>query len=87
MAQGRYRHLSVEEREQIAVWRLEGGSQAEMARRLGRSSSTVKRELARCRLPSGGYQPGFPATVFGKGLRVAFAAGFRRRGYAAPARG
>ena len=59
MAQGRYRHLSFEEREQIAIWRLEGVSQAEMARRLGRSSSTVNRELARNRLPSGGYQPSF----------------------------
>jgi transposase, IS30 family len=59
MAQGRYRHLSFEEREQIAIWRLEGVSQAEMARRLGRSSSTINRELARNRLPSGGYQPSF----------------------------
>lgn len=59
MEQGRYRHLSFEEREQIAIWRLEGVSQAEMARRLGRSSSTVNRELARNRLPSGGYQPSF----------------------------
>ena len=59
MAQGRYRHLSFEEREQIAIWRLEGVIQAEMARRLGRSSSTVNRELARNRLPSGGYQPSF----------------------------
>jgi IS30 family transposase len=54
MAQGRYRHLSFEEREQMAIWQLEGVSQAEMARRLGRSSSTVNRELARNRLPSGG---------------------------------
>jgi transposase, IS30 family len=46
-------------REQIAIWRLEGVSQAEMARRLGRSSSTINRELARNRLPSGGYQPSF----------------------------
>jgi len=59
MAQGRYRHLVFEEREQIAIWRLEGVSQAEMARRLGRSSSTVNRELSRNRLPSGGYQPSF----------------------------
>ena len=59
LEQGRYRHLSFEEREQIAIWRLEGVSQAEMARRLGRSSSTVNRELARNRLPSGGYQPSF----------------------------
>ncbi len=59
MGEGRYRHLSFEEREQIAIWRLEGVSQAEMARRLGRSSSTINRELARNRLPSGGYQPSF----------------------------
>jgi transposase, IS30 family len=59
MGAGRYRHLSFEEREQIAIWRLEGVSQAEVARRLGRSSSTMNRELARNRLPSGGYQPSF----------------------------
>ena len=59
MEQGRYRHLSFEEREQIAIWPLEGVSQAAMARRLGRSSSTINRELARNRLPSGGYQPSF----------------------------
>jgi IS30 family transposase len=59
MAQGWYRHLSFEGRERIAIWRLQGVSQAEMARRLGRSSSTVNRELARNRLPSGGYQPSF----------------------------
>ena len=59
MSEGRYRHLTFEEREQIAVWRLEGVSQAAMARRLGRWSSTINRELARNRLPSGGYQPSF----------------------------
>jgi IS30 family transposase len=59
MVAGRYRHLSFAEREEIAIWRLEGVSQAAMARRLGRSSSTVDRELARNRLPSGGYQPSF----------------------------
>jgi IS30 family transposase len=56
MGRGRYRHLSFEEREQIAIWRLERVSQAEMARRLGRSLSTIDRELARNRLPSDGYQ-------------------------------
>ena len=59
MGKDPYRHPSFEEREQIAIWRLEGGSQAEMARRPGRSSSTVNRELARNRLPSSGYQPSF----------------------------
>lgn len=37
MAQGRYRHLAFEGREQIAIWRLEDVSRAEMARRLSRS--------------------------------------------------
>ena len=32
-----------------------------MVLRLGRSSSTINRELARHRLPSGGYQPSFAA--------------------------
>ena len=59
MGEGRYRHLTFEEREQIVVWRLEGLSQTAMARRVGRSSSTINRELARNRLPSGGYQPSF----------------------------
>ena len=49
MGEGRYRHLSFEEREQVAIWRLEGVSQAEMARRLGRPLSTINRELARNR--------------------------------------
>ena len=49
MGAGRYRYLSFEEREQIAIWRLEGVSQAEVARRLGRSSSTINRKLARNR--------------------------------------
>ena len=61
MARARYRHLSFEEREQIASWRLEGVSRAEVVLRLGRSSSTINRELARHRLPSGGYQPSFAA--------------------------
>ena len=59
LGKDRYRHLSFEEHEQISIWRLEGASQAAMARRLGRSSSTINRELARNRLPSGGYQPSF----------------------------
>ena len=61
MARARYRHLSFEDREQIASWRLEGVSRAEVVLRLGRSSSTINRELARHRLPSGGYQPSFAA--------------------------
>jgi IS30 family transposase len=59
MGQDRYRHLWFEEREQVAIRRLEGVSQAEMARRLGRSSSTINHELARKGLPLGGYQRRF----------------------------
>ena len=61
MARARYRHLSFEDREQIAIWRLEGVGRAEVVLRLGRWSSTINRELARNRLPSGGYQPSFAA--------------------------
>jgi IS30 family transposase len=57
MREGSYTHLTFEEREQIAIWRLEGLSQSEMARRLGRSQSAISRELGRNCLPSGGYQP------------------------------
>jgi IS30 family transposase len=59
MARSGYSHLSFEEREQIAIWRLEGLSQSEMARRLGRSQSAISRELSRNRLPLGGYRPTF----------------------------
>lgn len=44
---------------QFTIWRLEGVSRAEMARRLKRSLSTVNREPARKRLPSKGNQPSF----------------------------
>jgi IS30 family transposase len=53
----KYSHLSFEEREQIAAWRLEGISEAEMGRRLGRSSVTINREIKRNVMPSGGYKP------------------------------
>ncbi len=59
MAEKKYTHLTLEEREQIAIWRLEGLSQSEMARRLDRSQSAISRELARNSLPSGGYKPTF----------------------------
>jgi IS30 family transposase len=56
MGTGRDRDLSFDEPERISIWRLEDVSQAEMARRLCRSSSTINREWAR-QLPSGSYQP------------------------------
>jgi len=40
--------LGVEEREAIALGLARGGPLAEIARRLGRPTSTVSREVARC---------------------------------------
>lgn len=53
---GRYHHLSLEEREDIMVMSREGRSLGEIARALGRSGSTVSRELRRnsCRAGSPG---------------------------------
>ncbi|GAC1680225.1 MAG: IS30 family transposase [Candidatus Dormibacteraceae bacterium] len=42
-----HRQLTLEERYHIEVWLKDGCSQAEIARRLGRSPSTVSRELSR----------------------------------------
>jgi len=54
-----YKHLSLIEREQIAVWKAEGLSLREIARRLGRDVSSVSRELKRNAPPirSGRYLP------------------------------
>ena len=52
-----YGHLSFAERELIAILRVEGLSLAAIARRLGRVTSTISRELRRNVLPKGGYQP------------------------------
>jgi DNA-binding CsgD family transcriptional regulator len=41
------RYLSFSEREDIALWRAQGGGIREIARRLGRSPSTISRELRR----------------------------------------
>jgi transposase, IS30 family len=50
-------HLSLEERERLAVLLAEGLSRREIARRLGRAASTISRELRRNALPKGGYLP------------------------------
>lgn len=42
-----YQHLSLEERERIALLRFNGASLAELARELGRDKSTLSRELHR----------------------------------------
>lgn len=47
--------LSAEERDWIAVWRGQGVGVREMARRLGRNSGTVSRELARNGHAEAGY--------------------------------
>ena len=52
-----YTHLSSWERDEIARLRSEGLSQTVIARTLGRSKSTISRELSRNRLPSGAYRP------------------------------
>jgi len=51
MAPRRYCHLSLEERDRLAVMRAHGLSINEMARRLKRNKSTVSRELQRNRGP------------------------------------
>lgn len=42
-----YKHIAAKERDLIAVWKSEGLSNKEIARRLGRSLSTIGREMAR----------------------------------------
>ncbi len=48
------RYLSFAEREQIALWRAQEVSRREIARRLGRSASTISRELRRNASTRGG---------------------------------
>ena len=50
------RYLSFDERELIAVWRAEGCNVREIGRRLGRSASTISRELGR-NVRNGGQRP------------------------------
>ena len=52
---GSYRHLSWEDREEIAVLRAAGHSNAGIAAALGRSPSTISRELRRNALDTGRY--------------------------------
>jgi IS30 family transposase len=48
------RYLSFTDREQIALWRAQGGGVREIARRLGRAASTISRELRRNAATRGG---------------------------------
>ena len=50
-----YRHLSCEDRDQIAVLLVAGHNNTSIARILGRSPSTISRELKRNSLQSGRY--------------------------------
>lgn len=52
---GIYRHLNCEDRDQIAVLLVAGHNNASIARMLGRSPSTISRELKRNSLQSGRY--------------------------------
>ncbi|HDK9836405.1 TPA: IS30 family transposase, partial [Escherichia coli] len=47
-----YRHLTINEREKIMILLAQGKKQAEIAKALGRSSSTISRELKRHALES-----------------------------------
>lgn len=52
-----YEHLSLDERERIAVWKGQGRSLREIAGKLGRSPSTLSREMNRNRSFHGAYWP------------------------------
>jgi IS30 family transposase len=64
-----YRHLDDEEREQIAHMKMNGKSQRAMARTLGRSPSTINRELARNRYPTDGSYKVLHAGSMARGRR------------------
>src|ERR687894_2987421 len=50
-------HLTLDERERLAVLKAEGLGLRAIAARLGRAASTISRELRRNALPRGGYLP------------------------------
>ena len=52
---GKYRHLTPEDREQVAVLRAAGWTNGAIAASIGRSPSTIGRELRRNSLESGRY--------------------------------
>jgi IS30 family transposase len=65
----KYRHIDDEERELIAHMKLNGKSQRAMARKLGRSPSTISRELARNRYPTDGSYKVLHAGSMARGRR------------------
>lgn len=52
---GKYRHLTPEDREQIAILRSAGWTMGAIAASIGKSCATISRELRRNALDSGGY--------------------------------
>jgi IS30 family transposase len=64
----RYHQLTSEERNALSTLRKQGGSQAEIARALGRHRSTIGRELKRNSRKDGGYRP-FTAGEMTRGRR------------------
>jgi IS30 family transposase len=52
-----YSHSSDDEREQIGLAKALGLSISAIAQAIGRPKSTISRELARNKLPSGRYSP------------------------------
>lgn len=71
-----YRHLCYDERVKIEVFAQHGGSQAEIARYLGRHRSTVKRELYRGSMAFGSYMADQGARYYARGR---WGAGLSRR--------
>lgn len=64
-----YRHLTQEERYRIAALRVEGLSQAEIARRMRRSASTISREVKRNAYPTDGRYRAEHAHSMARGRR------------------
>lgn len=60
---GHYRHLSIEEREEIMCLRREGAGVREIARRIGRDKSTVSRELRRNMYCASAHRPYYRAST------------------------
>lgn len=60
---GRYRHLSIEEREDIMCLRREGAGVGAIARAIGRDKSTVSRELRRNMCRAGTPRPYYRAST------------------------
>ncbi|KAB2907942.1 MAG: IS30 family transposase [Dechloromonas sp.] len=55
----RYEHVSLDERCEIYRLHADGKSRRAIGRLMGRSASTISRELSRNRLPVAGYRPGW----------------------------